>query len=291
MRCGVCTSDIRPADADTIFSKMKRWGFECTQLSFTSITECGYKEDGRFEIPWSVSDGALKKISDASEKYGIPIEIINGTFNMAHPDPAVRDEGIARFGGFAKAVHDLGVRMISLCSGTRNTEYLWSPSELNETDGAWNDMAVTMSRAVEIAEKYGITLAIETEASNVISTPEKARKIMDDIRSPNLKMILDLANLFHKGTAKRENVRPTIKHAVDVFGKDVAVLHGKDIKEGPGIEFCGTGEGIVDFGYAAGLLGNIGYKGDMFLHGIFDEDKYVSAREFWQSEERKGAGE
>ena len=140
----------------------------------------------------------------------------------------------------------------------------------------------TMRRAVEISEKLGLTLAIETEVSNVVSSPEKARRIMDDIGSPLLKMILDMANLFPAGTAKKENVRAAIKRAVDFFGGDIVILHGKDIREGDGIDFCGTGDGIIDFTYAAALMRKIGYKGDMFLHGIYDEDKFMSAAGYWR---------
>jgi sugar phosphate isomerase/epimerase len=114
-------------------------------------------------------------------------------------------------------------------------------------------------------------LAVETEAANIIDTPEKARKLMDDIDSPNLKMIMDCANLFHEGEAHPSNVRRPMHHAFELFGKDVVIAHGKDIKESDGIEFCGTGEGIVDFEYFAELLVEFGYQGDMFLHGVYDE--------------------
>jgi sugar phosphate isomerase/epimerase len=134
---------------------------------------------------------------------------------------------------------------------------------------------------VELAEKRNITLAIESEASNIIDTPENARWVMDEIGSDYLKMILDCANLFHKGTAHPENVQAVIGHAFDLFGKDIVIAHGKDIREGDGIEFCGTGLGIVDFGFTADKLRQAGYKGDMFLHGIYDENDMPRARAYW----------
>ncbi len=287
MRCGICTTDVKPASTDVIFRKIKGWGFECVQFSFVSVIESNFIEDGRIEIPWSVSPAAIDAIIRASEKYSLPIEAVNGTYNMAHPDKNVRDEGAARFVGFAEAAKALGAKYITLCSGSRNRENLWGYSPENNTADAWRDMADSMKRVVDIAEKLDMTLAIESEAGNIISTPEKARQIMDEIGSPRLKMIIDFANLFHAGEAYRENVRPTIKHAIDVFGHDIVIAHGKDIKEGDGIEFTGTGEGIVDFAYCAKLLNDIGYGGDMFLHGIYDEEKMVSAREHWLNAEKE----
>jgi hypothetical protein len=98
---------------------------------------------------------------------------------------------------------------------------------------------------------------------------------MDEIGSDKLKMILDCANLFHAGTAYRENVQDVIAHAFDLFGDDIVIAHGKDIKEGSGIEFCGTGLGIVDFGFTAMMLEKYGYTGEEFSK-ILLENNLVS---------------
>ena len=139
----------------------------------------------------------------------------------------------------------------------------------------------TMLRAAEIAERFGVTLAVESEASNVIDTPEKARRLMDGVGSERIKMILDPANLFHAGEAHPENARRTLDEAFALFGNDIVAAHGKDIREGDGISFCGTGRGIVDFPYMAGKLNAAGYAGDMFLHGIYDPDDMPRALGHW----------
>mgnify|MGYP005761871903 FL=1 len=144
-------------------------------------------------------------------------------------------------------------------------------------------MLDSMCRCTELAERYDLILAVETEASNVISTPEDARRLLATVASRHLKRILDPANLFLPGTARPENVRPTLRHAFDLFGGDIVLAHGKDIHAGDGIDFCATGEGIVDYPYLAALLSEIGFTGDMMLHGIYEEEKFASARRFWES--------
>jgi len=96
---------------------------------------------------------------------------------------------------------------------------------------------------------------------------------MGEIGSENIKMIMDCANLFHVGEAKKENVQKIINHAFEVYGNDVILAHGKDISESDGVKFCPTGEGIVDYTQFIQLLNKYNYKGDMILHGIFDENK------------------
>ena len=286
MRTGICSTDFETRPADRLFADIAEKGYECTQFSFSSVTECGFQPSGQIEIPAAVSDAAVDAIITASEKYNIPIAAVNGTFNMAHPDKEIRDRGIALFDNFASASRKLGSRFITLCSGTREKSNLWSYSPLNKNPDAWEDMADTVKRAVDIAEKYDMTLAIESEASNIIDTPEAARRIMDEVGSDKLKMILDCANLFHRGKAHPENVHDVMEHAFELFGNDIVIAHGKDIKEGDSIDFCGTGEGIVDFVYMAEMLDKWNFKGDMFLHGIYDESKMKSALKCWKDAEK-----
>lgn len=290
MRTGICTTDFEHGkeriSADKLFEKIRRMGFECLQFAFSSVTECDYTTSGLIEIPEIITSDAIECVKKASSKHSLPIEVINGTFNMAHPDASVRQEGLKRLEMLMKAAVQVGAKYISLCSGTRSTSHLWRYSDENDSADAWDDMFRTMEAAVGLAEKYSITLAIESEASNVIDTPENARKVMDEIGSTRLKMILDCANLFHIGEAHEENVRSTIEHAFDLFRDDIVIAHGKDIKAGDGIEFCGTGLGIVDFSFTAELLRKSGYAGDMFLHGIYDEDDMPRALAHWKQAEK-----
>lgn len=271
MRIGVCTTDFEKAlPADELFSLVKQLGFSCVQLSFSSVSECGFSVSDHIEIPGEVSPEAIAAICSASEKHGIQIAAVNGTFNMAHPDPAVRAEGLRRFDGFLSSVKAIGCSLVSLCSGSRSVSGLWMYDPATALPDAWDDMYSTMKAAVAMAEKHGIVLAIETEASNVIDSPEKARRIIDEIASPNLKMILDCANLFHFGEASPENVRPAIDRAIEQFGRDIVIAHGKDVRESNGIDFCGAGFGIIDFPYTLEKLRSVGFAGEMMLHGIYN---------------------
>lgn len=285
MKTGVCTTDfekqpLRPADR--LFADIRALGFECVQFAFSSVTEADFIPTGQLELPGTIARETLSAVARASEKYGLPVGVINATFNMAHPDPAVREEGLVRLAVHLDAAKALGCPILSLCTGSRNPDHLWRPSPDNGTPEAWDAMFGTVRRAVELAERAGVTLAVESEASNVIDTPQKARRLMDEIGSARLRMILDAANLFHRGEARAENARRTLDEAFAAYGHDIAAAHGKDIRAGDGIDFCGTGLGIVDFAYMAGLLRSSGYRGDMFLHGIYDEADMPRALDAWK---------
>ena len=277
MRIGVCTTDFETMPAAELFSRIRGCGFDTVQFSFADVSESRFIPTGQIEIPENIDDSLIRLVAAEAQRYRLPIGAVNGTFNAAHPDPAIRAEGIKRFEVLAAATAKLGCPIITLCSGTRNPDYLWSPHDSNGEAPAWADMIGVMRALAAIAERHGIVLAIETEAANVVDTPEKARRAMDEVGSAQLRMVMDCANLFHPGEAKRANVDSVMRHAFALFGGDVVVAHGKDIRESEGIDFCATGEGIVDYALFARLLAESRFPGDMMLHGIYDEEKMPAA--------------
>jgi sugar phosphate isomerase/epimerase len=104
--------------------------------------------------------------------------------------------------------------------------------------------------------------------------------LLDQFDSPRLKIIMDVANLFQRGDARPERVRPIIDHAFDLLGDDIHLAHGKDIKAGDGLAFTHAGNGIVDFGYYLAALNACGYQGGMLLHGIKDEHYFPASVAF-----------
>ena len=280
MRIGICTTDFDTLPARELFGRIARLGFECVQFSFATVTEAGFEAGPALEIPPAISPETVAAVKAAAGEYGLPVVAVNGTFNMAHPDESVRAEGVRRFEILSDATAALNCPIISLCTGTRNRESLWKPHPDNLTESAWRDSVDTAKKLCRIAEERGLTLAVETEASNVVCTPEKARRMMDEVGSPALKMILDPANLFLPGTAKKENAAKSLYDAFAAFGNDIVIAHGKDIRKGEDIDFCGTGLGIVNFPLMLDLLGQAGYKGDWALHGIYDEADMPRALEY-----------
>ena len=289
MRIGVCTTDFPTLPVETLFSRIAALGFECVQFAFASAAEAGFEAGPALEIPPEIAPETVRRVKDAAKAYGLPIVAINGTFNMAHPDAGIRAEGVRRFSLLADAAVTLGCPILSLCTGTRNTGDLWSVHPDNASPEAWADAMDTAMALARIAEARSLTLAIETEANNVVMSPARARRMMDEAASASLKMILDPANLFPPGTAKPENAQASLHEAFEAFGHDIVLAHGKDIRPGEGIDFCATGRGMVDFDLMLGLLKAYGYGGDWVLHGIYDEGDMPRALSFARAARERAA--
>ena len=124
---------------------------------------------------------------------------VSGTFNMIHPDPAQRADGLRRLAVLAAACGALGTRLITLCTGTRDPEDMWRRHPANDTPDAWRDLLASLEVALAAAERHDVFLGVEPEVANVIDSAAKARRLLDELRSPRLKIVMDPANLFHAG--------------------------------------------------------------------------------------------
>lgn len=289
MRIGVCTTDFARRGMDRLFSDIAELGFECAQFAFASIDEAECEVTGAIEIPEFIPEGLPGRIVKSARARGLSVAALNGTYNMAHPDADVRAEGAKRFLTLLEAASAMEVPFITICTGSRSLESLWKRHPDTGSAEAFFDMEENMALILPRAEKLGVTLLIETEAANTVSTPERARRLMDDMGSPNLKIVLDPANLFLPGTARPENARGTLDDAFARFGGDILLAHGKDIRAGGDIDFCATGLGIVDFPYMLSRLKELGFAGDMVLHGIYDETDMPRALGFMRALVRSAA--
>lgn len=264
MNIGIWSREISADTVEELFQKARDYGFTLMQFDFLSVCD--------EEVPCEYSSELISSIDENAKKYGINIVAVNGTFNMAHPDRAVREDGLRRFEKLAEICKDISCGMITLCTGSRNLESMWVPHPDNDTEEAWKDMTQVMREVIRIADENDVYLGIEPEASNVVNSPERAKRLLEEMDSPRLKIIMDCANLFHKGEAYRENVQRIIGDAFGLLGDYIALAHGKDINEGPGISFTCAGRGIIDFPFFFSELEKIGYKDGMILHGIKNEN-------------------
>lgn len=263
---GMFSPEIARDTVERLFDAAKLYGFESMQFDFLSVCPD--------ELPAKIAPALTARIRHAANRRGITISAVNGTFNMIHPDPAQVEDGIRRFSELAAACPDLDCRLVTLCTGTRNAESMWRPHPDNETPNAWDDLLRTLEKLLHIADRYGLCLGIETEASNVVNTPERARRLLDTVRSDRLKIIFDPANLFHAGMAHPENAEAVVTHAFSLLSRDIVLAHAKDIHAGDGISFTSAGRGIVPFERVFSLLDSIGYQGPVIAHGIHDEAEF-----------------
>lgn len=236
----------------------KAHGLACVQVSMS----CADLP----EMPDEMPVGLPERFRREAAARGIRIGSVQGTFNMCHPDSENRQLGLRRLRVLAEACPQMGTSAIHICTGTRNRNSMWRPHPENNSPQAWRDMAACIREAVEIARQAKVVLAFEPEVNNVVDSAHKARRLLDEIGSPHLKVTMDPANLFHSGELPR--MKEILEEAFALVGKDIVLAHAKDLDHDGDAGHKAAGEGLLDYDQYLRLLRANRFTGPLLLHGL-----------------------
>lgn len=233
-------------------------GLACVQMSMS----CAGLPDMPDEIPAGLSE----KFRREAASRGLEIASLQGTFNMCHPDALHREAGLRRLRLLAEACPPMGTSIIHICTGTRNRTSMWRRHPDNNTPEAWRDMAACIGEATEIARQSNVVLAFEPEVNNVVDSAQKARRLLDEIGSPHLKVTFDPANIFHAG--QLPHMREVLEEAFALLAKDMVLAHAKDLDHDGDAGHKAAGEGLLDYDLYLRLLRAHHFNGPLLLHGL-----------------------
>jgi sugar phosphate isomerase/epimerase len=189
---------------------------------------------------------------------------------MIHPDPQKRREGLRRLPVLAAACRQIGIPVITICTGTRDPENMWRHHRDNQSPQAWADLTCTLGEALAIAEEYGVALAFEPEVSNVVDSARQGRRLLDEMKSPQLKVVFDGANLFPAGTLSR--MREILDEAAELLGPDIVIAHAKDLDRDGEAGQRPAGTGLLDYDLYLRALASAGFDGPLLLHSLAESE-------------------
>lgn len=225
---------------------------------------------GLAELPERIDAGLCDRVRTAFDARNMTMAAVSGTFNMIHPDVQKRQAGLRGLDALTAACDRLGTSVITLCTGTRDPDSMWRRHPDNDSPEAWADLVASMRQAVQIAEQYGVTLAFEPEVANVVDSARKARRLLDEMGSPCLKVTMDGANIFHAGELPR--MREILDEAFALLGPDVALAHAKDLDRDGQAGHLAAGKGLLDYEHYISLLNKLGFDVPVILHGLTESE-------------------
>jgi len=268
MILGIFARTFARPSVEDVFAAAAKHHLRSVQFNFACA--------GLPSLPEHIDTGLADRIREAAAEQRVEIAAVSGTFNMIHPDPKQRRDGLRRLGVIAAACERLGTRVVTLCTGTRDPENMWHRHPDNDSPEAWRDLVVTMTKALTTANKHNITLGIEPETGNVVSSARKARRLLDEIKSPRLKIIMDAANLFHAGELGR--MEEILDEAFDLLGGDLILAHAKELGADGHAGNLPLGTGALDWGRYLSLLRTARFNGPLMMHGFEERDIAASLR-------------
>jgi len=253
---GIFAKTFPGADPFAVLSAVRGAGYGVVQYNMAC--------SGLPSMPEAISTETAEAVASAAEKADVAIAAVSATYNMIHPNLTVRERGLKRLEVIAAAAHTMGTRLLTLCTGTRDPDDQWREHADNNSPEAWRDLLQSMEVAIAIADQYDVDLGIEPEHANVIDSAVRARRLIAELKSPRLKIVIDPANLFEKATAEKR--RSIIADAIDSLADHIVMAHAKD-RNADGA-FATAGKGVIDYPHYLRCLCSIGFDGPLVTHGL-----------------------
>jgi len=270
MRLGIFAKTYPGRTLGDTLDAVAAHGFDCIQFNFACA--------GLPSMPEEISAETARHLGLEIRDRGLVVAAVSGTFNMIHPDARERQAGLRRLAVMAAACPLLGASLITLCTGTRDATDMWRGHPENDSADSWRDLSASLAAALEATERAGVTLGIEPETANVVNSAAKARRLLDEMKTPRLKIIFDAANLFHPGQLPRQ--REILDEAFDLIGNEIIAAHAKDVIEENGMmKHMAAGKGGLDYDYFLRKLVEAGFSGPLLLHGLVPTEAPVAARQ------------
>ena len=260
MRLGIFAKTFAGDDPGNVLAAARAAGFACVQYNMAC--------SGLPAMPDDIPAAVAAAVRAASAQTGVAVAAVSGTYNMIHPDVAARAAGLRRLGVLIAAAGAMGTGMVTLCTGTRDAQDQWRHHPDNASAAAWRDLRAEMAKAAGLAEAAGVRLGIEPELANVVDSAAAARRLIDEIASPSLAVVLDPANLFEVACAASR--RDLVARAVDLLADRIVMAHAKDRDAAGG--FAPAGQGVIDFAHFLDCLRAAGFDGDLVAHGLTEAE-------------------
>ena len=186
----------------------------------------------------------LAGIAHAFSDRGRIVWGVSVTYNMAHPDEAVRIEQTERAARYIAALGATGATAASLCTGTRSPDSMWTKHPDNQSEQAWAAMLDSLRRLLPAAEEAGMLLGIEPEPANVVADAGSALRLVAALgpAADQIGFILDPANLISEVIEEDRTI--VLREAFTALGPRTICVHAKDLLPWPDAI---AGHGAVDY--------------------------------------------
>lgn len=179
-----------------------------------------------------------KKINDKLKENDLHVSVLGCYVAPVHENPDVLKTQLKRFLNFLYYAKDFGADVIGTETGVRAT------LEETHSEENYQFFVNNMRPIIKKAEEIGVTVGIEPVYSSTIWSPQVMKRMLDEVNSDNLKVILDISNMTHAPT--RHMQCDIINDSFDLFGDKIAAVHLKDFtfdeENRKSFAVAGTGE-------------------------------------------------
>jgi len=263
MRLGVRCHDVIHSDLDELGGIIHEKDFKSVHLALKKV-KTGFKLTKE-----SITPGMARYVRDIFSKHDINISILGCYINLANPDDEELKCLLDTFKEHIRFARDFGCSIVGTETGALNKEYVYTPQ--NNTEEAFQRTLSSIKILVAEAEKFGVMVGIEGVCKHVINTPERMKRILDNVKSNNLQVIFDPVNLINENNYDKQD--DLIRKSFELFGDRIVAIHAKDyVYEDGEIKLAAIGKGQFNYPLLLSLIKEKKPYIDVLLESTTPED-------------------
>ena len=242
MNIGIRLHDTIGTNLEEHLRSAHEQGFSCAHIAL-SKTIPGFS---MMDAPALMTDELAAQVHGLLDKYGIQCAVLGCYLNLATTDEEELAKTVACYKAHLRFAKAIGATVVGTETGAPNAGYKTCPECFTE-----ESLQLFIDRlrpVVEYAEEIGAVIAIEPVCRHIVSTPARARKVLDAIDSPSLQIILDTVNLLNMENHTRMD--ELVAESIDLFGDRIRILHMKDYRPVEGaadVASMACGTGVMDY--------------------------------------------
>ena len=250
-------------------TKASEQGYSHVQLA---LSKAIYGIDCSFG---KLSPGLGNYIRDSFKKENVQIAVLGCYINHIHPNNDERRKEIDRFKEHIRFARDFGCSIVGTETGT--LKVAGAGDYDNESESAFDTLIESLKELVCEAEKFGVIVGIEGGKNEVVTTPQRMRRVLDLIPSNNLQVIYDPTNYLSVNNFNNQD--EIIKDAFNLFGDRMVIVHAKDFVVCQGIiNTVAAGTGNLNYELILRLLKEKKPFINILLEDIREEDMDASMK-------------
>lgn len=218
MNIGIRLHDTRPGTLRERLGFAAAQGFRCVQLAMGKAVP-GFQMNAAPEL---LTEDLAAEVREELGNAGVSCAVLGCYLKLAAADEETAQEVREIYRAHLRFAAQIG----ALCVGTETPPAEGPEGKACRTEEAYHLFLNRMRPLVQAAEELGVTLAVEPVCTHIIHDADRAVRMLEDLKSDRVKIILDAVNLIdteHVGGAGE-----LVRDAVRKLGGQVCILHMKD---------------------------------------------------------------
>ena len=240
MNIGIRLHDTLPGTLAQRLMYARQQRFSCAHLAMSKAVP-GF---AMADAPALLTEELAEQVRADFEAQDMACAVLGCYLNLADPDPERRERTQAIYRAHLRFSRMMGASVVGTETPANRESTFEVPAP--ESEEAFRLFIDSVRPVVRFAEEEGAILAIEPVATHIVSTPERAERMLDELNSDSVQIILDAVNLLCP--ANEERAQEVIDEAIRRLGDRAMVLHMKDYQMASGaLKACACGTGVMRY--------------------------------------------